>query len=220
MRSKTCTSSSPTAGSKFNKPLDDYIFDKTAGKYNLRLQVEPFDLTSDHNGYMEQISHILSRAYREILLIGCYRSSSHLEWIRQHHLYNVRLQDGPNRRPGAISPTDQTLHASKLLLYDINHTDQFTWYDIAGTPKIMDRNALHSISYPFDPQSSTSTPQDKYLVYTIKEASAPEPSVTPAEIVLRAVGYDFINGTKLPTNSYFFTLGTPIYIDNYTDLVD
>jgi 5-methylcytosine-specific restriction enzyme subunit McrC len=205
---------------KFNKPLDDYIFDKTAGKYNLRLQVEPFDLTSDHNGYMEQISHILSRAYREILLIGCYRSSSHLEWIRQHHLYNVRLQDGPNRRPGAISPTDQTLHASKLLLYDINHTDQFTWYDITGAPKIMDRNALHSISYPFDPQSSTSTPQDKYLVYTIKEASAPEPSVTPAELVQRAVGYDLIDGTKLPSGSFNFIQGAPIYIDSYTDLLD
>lgn len=205
---------------KFNKPLDDYIFDKTAGKYNLRLQVEPFDLTSDHNGYMEQISRILSRAYREILLVGCYRSSSHLEWILQHRLYNVRLQDGPNRRPGAISPTDQTLHASKLLLYDINNTDKYTWYDITGTPKIMDRNALHSISYPFDPQSSTSTPQDKYLVYTIKEISAPEPSVTPAELVQRAVGYDLIDGTKLPSGSFNFIQGTPIYVDSYTDLLD
>ena len=169
---------------------------------------------------MEQISRILSRAYREILLVGCYRSSSHLEWIRQHHLYNVRLQDGPSRRPGAISPTDQTLHASKLLLYDINNTDKYTWYDITGTPKIMDRNALHSISYPFDPQSSTSTPQDKYLVYTIKEISAPEPSVTPAELVQRAVGYDLIDGTKLPSGSFNFIQGTPIYVDSYTDLLD
>ena len=169
---------------------------------------------------MEQISRILSRAYREILLIGCYRSSSHLEWIRQHRLYNVRLQDSSSRRPGAISPTDQTLHASKLMLYDINHTDKYTWYDIIGVPKIMDRNALHSISYPFDPLSSTSTPQDKYLVYTIKEAAVPETSATPAELVLRAVGYDFINRTKLPSGSFNFIPGTPIYIDSYTDLID
>ena len=84
----------------------------------------------------------------------------------------------------------------------------------------MDRNALHSISYPFNPQSSTSTPQDKYLVYTIKEASAPEPSVTPAELVQRAVGYDLIDGTKLPSGSFNFIPGTPIYIDSYTDLLD
>ena len=169
---------------------------------------------------MEQISRILSRAYREILLVGCYRSSSHLEWIRQHRLYNVRLQDGPNRRPGAISPTDQTLHASKLLLYDINHTDKYTWYDITSIPKIMDCNALHSMSYPFNPHSSTSTPQDKYLVYTIKETSAPEPSVTPAELVQRVVGYDLIDGTKLPSGSFNFIQGTPIYVDSYTDLLD
>ena len=106
-----------------------------------------------------------------------------------------------------------------LLLYDINHTDQYTWYEITGAPKIMDRNALHSISYPFDPQSSTSTPQDKYLVYSIKETSTPEPSVTPAEIVQRAVGYDLIDGTKLPSGSFNFILGTPIYIDSYTDLL-
>ena len=125
----------------------------------------------------------------------------------------------PNHRPGAISPTDQTLHASKLLLYDISNADLYTWYDITGTPKIMDRNTLQSTSYPFDPQSSTSTPQDKYLVYTIKEISAPEPSVTPAELVQRAVGYDLIDGTKLPSGSFNFIQGTPICIDSYTDLL-
>ena len=206
---------------KFNKPLDDYIFDKIAGKYNLRLQVEPFDLTTDHNGYMAQISSILSRAYKEILLIGCYRDSMHFEWIQQHHLYNVRLQDGLNPRPGAISPTDLTLHASKLLLYDINHTDTYMWYDIVGATETMDRNALQSTSYPFNPHSSTSTPHDKYQVYHIKETTTPETTITPAELAQRAIGYDLINGTKLPTeDSFTFTPGTPIYIDSYTDLLD
>ena len=203
---------------KFNKPLDDYIFDQTAGKYNLRLQVEPFDLTSDRNGYMEQISGILSRAYREILLIGCYRDSAHLQWIRQHHLYNIRLHDSSSHRPGAISPTDLPLHVSKLLMYDIEHTDRYMWYDIVGTPKTMDCNALHSMSYPFDPHSSTSTPQDKYLVYTIKETTVPDNPVTPAVLVSRATGYNLING-QIPQETAF-TLGSPIYIDKYTELLD
>lgn len=205
---------------KFNKPLDDYIFDKIAGKYNLRLQVEPFDLTTDHNGYMEQISSILSRAYKEILLIGCYRDSMHFEWIQQHHLYNVRLQDGSNPRPGAISPTDLALHASKLLLYDINHTDSYIWYDIMGTPETTDRNTLQSKSYPFNPLSTTSAPLDKYLCYHIKEATPPDTTISPVEFVQRATGYDLINGSKLPIDLFKFIPGTPIYIDSYTDLLD
>lgn len=39
-----------------------------------------------------------------------------------------------------------------------------------------------------------------------------------ADLVLRAVSYDFIKRTKLLPDSYTFVPGTPIYIDSYTDL--
>lgn len=76
---------------KFRTHLNDYIFDEIEKKYNLRLMVEPFDLTSDYCGCMRQIGDILTRAYNEVLLIGCYRNQAHLDWILTNKLYNVRL---------------------------------------------------------------------------------------------------------------------------------
>lgn len=206
--------------SKFHSHLEDYVFDNIEHYYGLRLQVEPFDLTSDYSGYMAQIDGIIDRAYKEVLLVGCYRDEAHLEWIIKTQLYNVRLKERNTFRPGAIDLSGITLKPSKLLLYNINNLNEFRWFDLEkGVPDIVDKEEMLHKSYPFNPTSVTSGDNDKYLLYKIisEDFSIPA-NIKPAPLVTRATGYDLLNG-NFP-EGIVSVPGTPIYIEKFAELLD
>lgn len=206
--------------SKFHVPLEDYVFDHVEHSYGLRLQVEPFDLTSNYSGYMNQIAEILDRAYKEILLIGCYRNESHLAWIIHNHLYNVRINNQNSSRLGAIGISDIGLKPSKLLLYNINNLNEFRWYDLEkGNCKIVTKDEMKSRNYPFNILSKTSGDADRYILYKIIAEDSTIPKIfKPVDLVIRATGYNLLNGQTPRDINY--SAGTPIYIDRYTELLD
>lgn len=206
--------------SKFHVPLEDYVFDNVEHSYGLRLQVEPFDLTTSHVSYMNQISEILDRAYKEVLLIGCYRNEAHLAWITHNNLYNVRLNDQKSSRPGAVRISDSTLKPSKLLLYNINNLNEFHWYDLEkANYSIATKDEMKSKNYPFNIFSKTTGDDDRYILYKIiaEDLTIPK-TFKPVDLVIRATGYNLLNGQTPRDINY--SAGTPIYIDRYTELLD
>lgn len=206
---------------KFRTHLNDYIFDEIEKKYNLRLMVEPFDLTSDYCGCMRQIGDILTRAYNEVLLIGCYRNQAHLDWILTNKFYNVRLKKTEgNSRPGAVEPTGLIIKPSKLLLYNINDISEFKWFDLdLCNIEQADITQMEKLGYPFNSNSSSANRDNKYLLYKIIDRSSDlSLNITPSELVSRATGYDLLNG-QMPHETTFIP-GSPIYIDKYTELLD
>ena len=178
--------------SKFHSHLEDYVFDNIEHNYGLRLQVEPFDLTSDHSGYRKQIEEILDRAYKEVLLIGCYRNETHLAWIKHNHRYNVRLKGSNSSRPGTIGHSNITLKPSKLLLYNINNINEFQWYDLEkGTYEIATKDIMKSKNYPFNLLSKTAGDDDKYILYKIVAEDSSNPKTfKPDDLVIKATGYN------------------------------
>ena len=62
----------------------------------------------------------------QTILVGCYKNKEHLEWIKQHNLYNIRLGD----RSGAVSKSGLVVSASKLLLYDIHNPKEYKMFEL------------------------------------------------------------------------------------------
>ena len=100
------------------------------------------------------------------MLVGCYKSKEHLEWIMQNQLYNIRLGD----RNGAISKSELVVSASKLLLYDYKNPQEYQIFELDATNHIIAKNDLMKTKgYP------SLKPDREYLLYVIKEESRVKP---------------------------------------------
>ncbi len=67
------------------------------------------------------------------MLVGCYRDESHLRWINEQHLYNIRI----GNRDGAISKSGVIVSASKLLLYNFRKPSEYKIYNLDTTKQIL-----------------------------------------------------------------------------------
>ena len=100
------------------------------------------------------------------MLVGCYRSKEHFEWIKQNHLYNIRLG---NRR-GTTSKSRLVVSASRLLLYDAMNPEEYTIFELDSSNHILANNDLmKSKGYP------NLKPNREYLLYVITEESKVKP---------------------------------------------
>ena len=99
---------------------------------------------------------------RRTMLVGCYRDNEHLEWIKQNHLYNIRL----GNRNGAAQ-SGLIVSAIRLLLYDSKNHNKYQLFELDSSNHIIANNDLmRTKGYP------GLKPNRDYVLYTItKELS-------------------------------------------------
>ena len=181
---------------KFTDYLPEFVYEEIKEKIGLKLMVVPFDLTdpSTYERQIHNIIHCLDvkpdiqpiyryeydwedetlplvaaepvPQYGQTMLVGCYKSQAHLDWIKRNHLYNIRLGD----REGAVPKSGMVVSASRLLLYDATNPEDYQLFELDSTNQIMATNDfMKSKGYP-DLQ-----PNNEYLLYVITDES----KVTP-----------------------------------------
>lgn len=101
------------------------------------------------------------------VLVGCYKSKEHLQWILEKGKYNIRLG---GEREGAIELKESYLKARYILLYNPDDfSDLRIMKIIKDNPTIINEKAMVEMGYP-DP-----TPNQMYMVYDVSvDAVEPE----------------------------------------------
>lgn len=181
---------------KFTEYLPEFVYEDIKEKIGLKLMVVPFDLTDSttYERQIHNIIHCLdvkpeiqpiyryeydweestiplvaaepTPCYQQTMLVGCYRSSAHLDWIKQNHLYNIRL----GNRNGAASKSGLVVSASRLLLYDSKNPKEYQVFNLDSSNHIIANNELmKSKGYP------GLKPEREYLLYVITEESGVKP---------------------------------------------
>lgn len=181
---------------KFTKSLPEFVYDDIKENIGLKLMVVPFDLTdaSSYEKQIHNIIHCLDVKsedqpvyryeydweedtipimaaeplphYGQTMLVGCYKSEMHLEWIKQNRLYNIRLGD----REGAVPKSGIVVSASRLLLYDATNPENYQLFELDPTNQIMATNDfMKSKGYP------DLKPNNEYLLYVITDESKIKP---------------------------------------------
>ena len=182
---------------KFTDKLPEFVYEEIKEKIGLKLMVVPFDLSDSktYEKQIHSIIHCLDvkpetqPVYRyeydlnsetiplvaaepklntrPKMLVGCYKSEEHLEWIKQNQLYNIRL----GNRAGAVSPSGMVVSASRLLLYNINNPKEYQVYKLDSSNQILANNELMKAKdYP------NLKPDRDYLLYVITEELSIKPN--------------------------------------------
>lgn len=168
--------------STFTEKLPEFVYEDIRDKFGLKLMVVPFDLTASipYEEQVHNIIHCLDvkpeaqpfyqltpypyneeeiaiaaeglKEYGGLMLVGCYKNSKHLEWIKQHHLYNIRYGEGQN---GLV-----IMPATKLLLYNFNQPEKYKIYNIQFH-NLADTEKMQSLGYP-NPRANR-----QYVLYEV-----------------------------------------------------
>lgn len=170
---------------KFSDKLDDFLYDDILHNIGLSLMVVPFDL-SDPESYEKQVACIIkslnvyryqrpiylydenatsmmvaepnyeNSSNRPLMLVGCYKNNSHLKWIKENSIYNIRFG---NRR-GALK---SIISAKRLLLYNANNIDEYFVYSLDSLEnRIADYDTMEKLHYP------NAKPGKEYVLYKIQ----------------------------------------------------
>lgn len=101
------------------------------------------------------------------VLVGCYKSKEHLQWILEKGKYNIRFG---GEREGAIELKESYLKARYLLLYNLDDfSDLRIMKIIKEHPTIANDTAMAEMGYP------KPTPNQMYMVYDVSiDAVEPE----------------------------------------------
>lgn len=91
------------------------------------------------------------------VIIGCYKSEAHHQWIIRNGKYNLRLDKD---REGAIGLNNGFTNAKYLVLYEVGKKQSVETYRITGSSGVMTREDLLLSGYP-DPKGKV------YLVIDI-----------------------------------------------------
>lgn len=93
------------------------------------------------------------------VLVGCYKSEEHLQWILDNGKYNIRCGGD---REGAVELTDSFINAQYLLLYDL--TDLSVKHIMKMTkkhPVVLSDKMLEEMGYP------APAPGQMYMLYDV-----------------------------------------------------
>lgn len=131
------------------------------------------------------------------VLLGYYKNESHLNWIKQKGLYNVRYND-------RYSLQSNDLAAQYLLLYSKNQTQTNLFFKLKkNEAKIYSKSELKSLlNYPTIPSQNT------YLVFSLEEAIEKEFD----EIKIDLTKIPLIRENKRPQSIDLITLLKAKYI--------
>ena len=90
----------------------------------------------------------------DLVLVGCFRSVHHKDWVMQNGKYNIRLNMGVDNIDGAVKPSPAFMNVSHLLLYNEVDTHIDHYYDIkqqeSRMPEVYGFEKLKSLFYPFN----------------------------------------------------------------------
>lgn len=106
-------------------------------RWNIQPQQYAISLVADEN--------IPSDWDDSTILLGCYNSDEHLQWILSHALYNVREEKD---FPGAISlQSDVVRRAAYLVLYSVANPRVYSLYRLAPSPRSMSKRDMLAAGY-------------------------------------------------------------------------
>lgn len=113
----------------------------------------------------------------EVFLVGGYRSDKkHLDWIKEHKLYNIRASvNRHGYRSGIID--ENVVSARYLVLYDINDHDKRD-YHVYRIEEWKTHNQKWMESHGYD------KPSGQYIVYSLSDEIIFEPAIVNAMIGL------------------------------------
>lgn len=107
--------------------------------------------------------HIPTDWFDSIVLLGCYNTQAHLQWILKHRRYNVRAKqfaDSPAPNGEVFIDDSRVRQARYLLLYQVGAPQNFMFFELSGAPKLATNQQLRQSGYP-----NPHFPQ--YVVHTI-----------------------------------------------------
>lgn len=160
----------------------DYSQFESDESHKLMLAAEPFEIYN--------WKKVTDTDPKETVLIGCYRDKKHLEWIKSHLLYNIRL----GKRKGTADFYHQCFANAKVLyLYDANQSDNYIVYKIESHQE-MSGAELIDLDYP------RKSPGKSYMTFRLVELQ------TKIDKSLNITGIL----SKLDNH----TKGTPIFIES------
>jgi len=186
---------------------EDFVYESNS-KGTLRLRVEAFDLTGN---YYDQITAILERTFKEVILIACYRNSDHLDWIKKTKTYNMLASMYYGNDSEAYILGRVKYRPTKLVLYDISDPKEYRTFNIISSePKIINRlDMINKLDFPSGLDDYVPINNDSaYLLYDLGDEVAGD--FNPNTDI-----YELTNH-KLSTPSYsdsFFKLGAPIFLE-------
>lgn len=82
--------------------------------------------------------------FNESLLIACYKSHEHLQWIADNLRYNVRAA----KRRGAVKNICIAERATRLLLYDKNNPTSYYYFELTDKIESADFAFMSALKYP------------------------------------------------------------------------
>lgn len=98
--------------------------------------------------------------FKSIILIGCYNTQSHLQWILSNNLYNVRARISTSKH-GEIDINDKRVqNARYLLLYQTGALQNYMLFELTGKPRLSTADEIISLGYA-KPHSA------QYILHTI-----------------------------------------------------
>ena len=79
------------------------------------------------------------------MLVGCYKDKTHLNWILDKHLYNIRI----GNRHGSIDSSGTVVSASRLLLYNSKNPSDYKIYNLDSSKQVYASNKkMEELQYP------------------------------------------------------------------------
>lgn len=121
----------------------------------------------------EAMPEYSAKAKSDVMLVGCFKDSKHREWIEANNLYNIRL----GRRNGSLDKSGLMIAASRLLLYDKGHTDQYRIFKLDVTKQILaSAEIMRQKSYPGAKGNRS------YILYMIGEEVTDHPDYDVTEL--------------------------------------
>ena len=107
----------------------------------------------------------LSQYKKETVLVGCYRSPEHLEWILKNRLYNLCFDK--YRKGNVYADTQNIFTAAYLFLYNYsNSSGEVKCFSLSSEHKILGHSDLESLGYPF---AEGASPDNEYFIYHLGE---------------------------------------------------
>lgn len=177
---------------KFIQPLPEFVYEDILNKYGLKLMVVPFDLADTKSYKKQILNIIRSiqlaadlqpvlleydfesgglplvaaenlpeyspKPKSDMMLVGCFRDNAHKDWVLANKLYNIRL----GRRNGSLEKSGLMIAASRLLLYDKEHPENYRVFNLDTTKQILaNKEIMEQKGYPGSKASR------KYVLYVM-----------------------------------------------------
>jgi len=159
-----------------------------------KISLKAFETYNDQN--TNEVNELLPETYgknRDLLpddtfvLVGFYKDQLHLDWIKNHKLYNART--GPSR--GSLRLTSKETGAKYLLLHSTGETSTGRLFKLSSKgPRIFSKDSMIKKLYP-------NPGQEFYLVFDIEEQDEKEFDNIKWDIT-QLSGYTKSRGSAIP----------------------